>query len=145
MFSVKYISKNQYQSNPRHNRQYHVYKIVGNILTLFESDMNLKKQINQTIIDKSLNKKIMPSTMFKEIRRSKPLKDSRDISTIIEASTNIRRLCKDAYDLCQSIDMDETIYDLPDEELIDFIELTNEMYPCIDKELYRKIKELKKM
>lgn len=124
-------------------RHYHVYKIVSNILTLFEADVNLKKQINQTMIDKSLNKKIIPSTIFREIKRSKPLKDSRDITTVLEASNNIRRLCMDAYNLCQSIEMEETRYQPIDEELMDFIELTNEMYPCIDKELYRKIKELK--
>jgi len=127
-----------------HKRNYHVYKIVNNVLTLFESDINLKKQINKTIIDKTLNKNIMPSNIFREIRRSKPLKDSRDITTVLEASTNIRRLCMDAYNLCQAVEMDETQYERPEDELFDFIELTNEMYPCVDKELYRKIMEIKK-
>jgi hypothetical protein len=138
MFQLRKI---QIKQNQR--RHYHIYKIVGNILTLFEADVNLKKQINQTMIDKSLNKKMIPSTIFREIKRSKPLKDSRDITTVLEASNNIRRLCMDAYELCQSVKAKETRYRPSDEELMDFIELTNEMYPCIDKELYRKIKELK--
>ena len=132
-----------FKSNSIQTRKYHVYKIANNVLTIFEADMSLKKQVNNTFIDKSLNKKMLPSSIFKEIRKSKPLQQGQEIEKILQASSNIKRLCKDAYDLCQSVDMDEARYEPIDDELFDFIELTNEMYPCIDKELYRKIKEMK--
>lgn len=124
-------------------RQYHVYKIANNVLTVFEADMELKKAIVNDNINKNFNKKIVASTLFKEIKKSRFLRDEQEIKKILDASNNIKRLCKEAYELCEKLEFDETMYEPIDDELIDFIELTNEMYPCIDKKLYEKVKMLK--
>lgn len=131
------------RTNIPNKRQYHVYKIASDVLTVFEVDMELKKAIANDNINKSFNKKIVASSLFKEIKKSKYLKDEQEVKKILEASTNIKRLCKDAYELCKKIEYDETMYEIIDDELIDFIELTNEMYPCIDKKIYDKVRMLK--
>jgi hypothetical protein len=117
--------------------------MASNVLTIYETELNLKKNINMFAIEKSMNKKLTTSALFKEIKRSKPLQEERNITNIQTALHNIRRLCDDAYYLCQKIDFDEIMYDPIDDELLDFIDLTNEMYPCITKELHQKIKMIK--
>ena len=120
-------------------RQYHVYKIASHALKLYESDVQIKQTINYQILDKSFQKKMNTAQLFKEIRHSKPLAKEREIETIIQASQNIRRLCNDAYELCRKVDMDERV-EYVEDELVDFLELTNEMYPCVKKDLYHKVK-----
>jgi hypothetical protein len=130
-------------NNKQNIRKYHVYKIASNVLTVFEADMELKKVIINGQIDKTFNKKIMTSSIFKEIRKSKALSDEQHTQKTLEAAKNIKRLCMEAYELCQKLEFDETMYEPIDEELIDFLELTNEMYPCVSKDIYEKIKMLK--
>jgi hypothetical protein len=131
------------QQNFIQQRKYHVYKIASNVLTVFEADMELRKAIVTDNINKNFNKKIVASSLFKEIKKSRHLKDEQEVKKILDASSNIKRLCMEAYELCNKLEFDETMYEPIDDELIDFIELTNEMYPCIDNKLYEKIKMLK--
>lgn len=134
---------NPIKINSKQTRKYHVYKIASNVLTVFEADMELKKVIINGQINNTFNKKTMASSIFKEIKKSKALTDEQNNHKTLQAAKNIKRLCDDAYELCQKLEADETMYEIIDDELIDFLELTNEMYPCVTKEIYEKIKMLK--
>ncbi len=125
----------KYQSK----RKYHVYKMAGDVLKLFESDVQLKQNINQTILDKSFQRKLNTAQLFKQIRDSNLLKSEREIQEILDASKNIKKLCYDAYHLCKRVEENEQDVEDISDELVDFLELTNEMYPCVKKNLYQKI------
>lgn len=125
--------------NFRSNRKYHVYKFASHTLSILEFDLKNKKTMIKDIIEKtSQSKKSQTFNLFKEIKKSKPLQDIQQTQNVLNAASNIIRLCNQSYEICKEVEETGNVPVL-DEELISFIELTNEMYPCIQKDLYDKI------
>jgi len=80
---------------------------------------------------------------MKKTLHSDELKRIDEIERTIEACVQIRRLCDQAYDLGQRVRHDKVVkYEKISEELYDFICLTNEHYPCYDKQDFEKIKRM---
>ena len=87
---------------------------------------------------KRLVSRIFLFMMFKEIKKSRSLLEIQNTDQALEAAKNIKRLCDQTYALCQEVENSGFVPEM-DEELLCFIELTNEIYPCIQKDLYEKL------
>jgi len=118
-------------------RKYHSYKIASNTLSIFEHDLIQKKNVLKDDAGKQFSKK-QTSMLFKEIKKSRSLLEIQNTDQALEAAKNIKRLCDQTYALCQEVENGGFVPEI-DEELLCFIEITNEIYPCIQKDLYEKL------
>lgn len=119
-------------------RKYHVYKFASQTLKILEHELSHRQKIVHDHLDKSSHKKLLTSTIFKEIKKNKPLQDLRHVKDVLEAAQNIIGLCDQAYDVCQETEIKGRAPEM-DEMLVAFLEVTNEMYPCVKKELLDKM------
>jgi hypothetical protein len=120
-------------------RKYHAYKHASQYLKIYQQEVLTKQKIIHDTIDKQANKKMPISLLFKDIKKSKTIKDAQHVKDVLDACINIERLCNQAYETFYQLE-NHSSEDLKlDEELVDFIQLTNQMYPCVSKDLYERL------
>jgi len=136
--------KIKYNKNHIISRKFHIYKIAGNYLELYETDLQTRKASLEYIADNYIpkTKEEFTISFIKSLKKTGISPSNLNLERSLEATQNIKSLCYKAYDLCKLIDEKKQV-DFIDEMLYDFIELTNEMYPCISKNIYNEIKKIK--
>ncbi len=125
-------------------RCYHVYDLASKFLTISHDELIKKKQFLKVHKDTILNKQTTMSSFMKKTRSAPQLQQLHDVEKTIEACVNLQLLCNEAYELgyrvreenLKELDKEYSIY------LYDFICITNEHYPCYNREDYQKIKKL---
>lgn len=138
------LSKSNLKTSPIQKRSYHVYDLASKFLTIKHDELLKKKQFLKSHKDTIVNKQTTIDSFMKKTRNAPHFQELDDVEKSIEACLNIRRLCMEAYELGRRV-REECLKELdtePSEYLYDFICITNEHYPCYNKEDYVKIKKM---
>ena len=138
------LSKSKFKTSPIQKRSYHVYDLASKFLTIAHDELLKKKQFLKSHKDTIINKQTTIGSFMKKTRNAPHFQQLDDVEQSIEACLNIRRLCIEAYELGRRI-REENLKELdtePSEYLYDFICITNEHYPCYNKEDYVRIKKM---
>jgi hypothetical protein len=134
---MRLVKKQQFK--PIGNK-YHIYKFAGDALRIAETDFAVKQKILSTKLPKKFN----GGEIFKELRNSKNLLETNHNQEVLDAIQNIKRLCDNAFAICDAVAHNKLNIPVPEDEIVEFLEVTNEMHPCVKKELYdRVIKKLR--
>lgn len=128
-------------------RHYHVYGISEKLLGLTCHELKKQKEgllkAQKDSIDRG---QITLTTFMKKTKTTPHFSNLFEVEKRLDACTNLQKLCEQAYELGKKV-RQENIKRLPNdmvisEYLYDFICLTNEHYPCYQKEDFEKIKKL---
>jgi hypothetical protein len=122
-------------TNIRPSRKYHIYKFAGEALRIAEVDFSVKQKILSTKIPKKFNS----ADIFKDLKNSKVITETNHNNEVLDAINNLKRLCENAFAICDAVAHNKSEIPIPEEDLVDFLEVTNEMHPCIKKDLYERV------
>ena len=117
------------------HKKYHIYKFAGDALRVAEVDYAVKQKILST----KLPKKFHSGEIFRELKSSKLISETNHNNEVVDAIQNIKRLCDNAFAICDAVAHNKSNIPVPEDELVDFLEVTNEMHPCVKKDLYDKV------
>lgn len=142
------ITRNYFQKKNRNShtsiRHYHVYGIASKFLTIYRDDLLKMKHFFRIQSGSMAQKQITISNFIKKTKGSPYLKHLDEVEKSLDACLNIKKLCDEAYELGRRV-REENMEKLDlevSESLYDFICLTNEQYPCYQKDDYEKIKKM---
>lgn len=116
-------------------RKYNIYKFAGEALRIAEVDFSVKQKILSTKIPKKFNS----ADIFKELKSSKIISETNHNNDVLDAIQNIKRLCDNAFAICDAVAHNKSEIPVPEDDLVEFLEVTNEMHPCVKKDLYDKV------
>jgi NTP pyrophosphatase (non-canonical NTP hydrolase) len=125
-------------------RQYHVYDLGAKFLSISQDELSKRKQFLKAHKDTLINKQTTISSFIKKTRTAPHFQQLEEVEKSLDACINLRRLCNEAYELGRRV-REENLEELDEEYsdyLYDFICLTNEYYPCYQKEDLVKIKKM---
>ena len=122
-------------TNIRPSRKYHIYKFAGDALRIAEVDFSVKQKILSTKIPKKFNS----ADIFKDLKNSKVITETNHNNEVLDAINNLKRLCENAFAICDAVAHNKSEIPIPEEDLVEFLEVTNEMHPCIKKDLYERV------
>jgi hypothetical protein len=125
-------------------RSYHVYDLGAKFLSIAHDELSKKKHFLKIHKDTLVNKQTSVSTFMKKARSAPHFQQLEEVEKSLDACVHLRLLCNEAYELGRRV-REENLKELDQEYseyLYDFICLTNEHYPCYQKEDLVKIKKM---
>jgi len=125
-------------------QRYHVYDLGAKFLSVVHDELSKKKQFLKVHKDTLVNKQTTVSSFIKKAKSAPHFQQLEEVEKSLDACVNLRLLCNEAYDLGRRV-REENLKELDQDYskyLYDFICLTNEHYPCYQKEDLSKIKKM---
>lgn len=127
-------------------RSYHVYDLASKFLTITHDELVRRKHFLKIDKNTIINKQTTIGTFMKKTKKTPHFQQLDEVEQTIDACVNIRNLCNQAYELGRRV-REENLEELDIDEqnseyLYIFICITNEYYPCYNKEDYKKIKKM---
>ena len=125
-------------------RSYHVYDLGSKFLSVAHDELLKRKQFLKVHKDTIVNKQTTIASFIKKTRNAPHFQQLDEIEKTIDACVNLRILCNEAYELGRRV-REENLKELDkkySEYLYDFICITNEQYPCYNKEDYKRIQKM---
>lgn len=127
-------------SNTQSVRRYHSYKLASQMLSVVETNLVSKLQLYKSKADQHLSKQQFIGDFIKKTKNSPLLEEIERLEETLEACRNLNRLSKKAYDVASKIKSKQNVE--IDEELLCFIELTNESYNALSKDMLKEIQQI---